>query len=78
MKGTSRCTYCHKVQSRRQREPTVNGMPPGDMQGMMMGFLGVSKPQQSLDAFKNNPNGKYTNACNKCHKDWAGDEAGYM
>jgi predicted CXXCH cytochrome family protein len=77
MKGTSRCTNCHTVQSRRQRAPSVNGMPAGGMAGMMTGFLEVSKPQQSLEMFKSNPNSTYSNACNKCHKDWSGDEAGY-
>jgi predicted CXXCH cytochrome family protein len=78
MKGTSRCTYCHTVQSRRQKAPSVNGMPAGGMRGMMMGFLSVSKPQQSLEMFKSDPKGTYSNACNKCHKEWSGDEAGYV
>jgi predicted CXXCH cytochrome family protein len=77
MKGTSRCTSCHMVQSRRMRTPSVNGMPPGGP-GMMTSFLGVSKPQQSLDAFKANPKSAPSNACNKCHKEWSGDEAGYQ
>jgi hypothetical protein len=53
-------------------------MPAGGMRFMMMGFLGVSKPQQSLEMFKSDPKGTYANACNKCHKEWSGDEAGYM
>ena len=77
MKGTSRCTGCHTVQSRRMRTPSVNGMPPGGMGGMMVGFLAVSKPQQSLEAHKANPKAPSTNACNKCHKEWGGDEEGY-
>jgi hypothetical protein len=48
------------------------------MPGIMAGFLQVIKPQQSLEMFKGNPNSISTNACNKCHKDWSGDEAGYM
>ena len=78
MKGTSRCTNCHTVQSRRQRTPSVDGMPAGGMSGMMTGFLGISKPQQSLEAFKANSKSVSSNSCNKCHKDWSGDEAGYM
>jgi predicted CXXCH cytochrome family protein len=74
MKGTSRCTNCHLLQSRRIRTPTTgSGMPSR----MMAGFLQVVKPQQSLEMFKSNPNSQSTNSCNKCHKDWSGDEAGY-
>ncbi|MBN1628003.1 MAG: cytochrome c3 family protein, partial [Deltaproteobacteria bacterium] len=73
IKGTSRCTYCHTIQSRRMRTAsTVMGMP-----GIMAGFLQVIKPQQSLETFQSNPQGISSNACNKCHKDWGGDEAGY-
>ena len=76
MKGNSRCTYCHTIQSRRMRTATTGmGMP---MPGIMAGFLQVIKPQQSLEMFKSNPNSISTNSCNKCHKDWSGDEAGYM
>jgi predicted CXXCH cytochrome family protein len=76
MKGTSRCTLCHSVSSRRLRTPSVNGMPGGGAGGAM-GFLAVSKPQRSLDAYKENPKAVPTNACNKCHKEWSGDEEGY-
>jgi len=78
MKGTSRCTYCHKIQSRRQRTASNNGAPAGGMPGIMAGFLQVIKPQQSLEMFKGNPKSISANSCNKCHKDWSGDEAGYM
>jgi predicted CXXCH cytochrome family protein len=78
MKGTSRCTYCHMIQSRRQKTASNNGVPAGGMPGIMAGFLQVIKPQQSLEMFKSNPNSISANSCNKCHKDWSGDEAGYM
>lgn len=77
MKGTSRCTYCHMIQSRRQRTASDNGMPAGGMPGIMAGFLQVVKPQRSMDLYKSNPNSTSANSCNKCHKDWNGDEAGY-
>jgi predicted CXXCH cytochrome family protein len=77
MKGTSRCTYCHTIQSRRQRVPSNNGVPAGGMPGAMSGFLQVVKPQQSMDLFNSNSKNAYTNSCNRCHRDWGGDEAGY-
>jgi predicted CXXCH cytochrome family protein len=73
-KGTSRCTNCHLIQSRRIRAAsTGSGMP-----GMMSGFLGVVKPQQSLEMSKSNSKNASSNSCNRCHKDWSGDEAGYV
>jgi predicted CXXCH cytochrome family protein len=76
MKGTSRCTYCHTIQSRRMR-PDSSGSGGGMMMPrVMLGFLAVSKPQQSLDLFKSNPKNVPGNSCNKCHKEWSGDEAG--
>jgi len=78
MKGASRCTYCHMIQSRRQRTPSNNGMPAGGTPGLMPGFLDIVKPQQSLDLFKGNSKSVPINSCNRCHKDWSGDEAGYM
>jgi len=74
MKGTSRCTYCHTIQSRRARIETAGMGTPG----VMVGFLQVVKPQQSLEMFKNNPNSVSSNSCNKCHKDWSGSETGYQ
>jgi len=72
MKGTSRCTYCHTVQSRRMR-PDSSGM---GMPRIMLGFLEVAKPQQSLAMFQSNPDNVPDNSCNRCHKEWSGDEAG--
>jgi hypothetical protein len=48
------------------------------MPGIMAGFLKVVQPQQGLEMFKNNPKIVSSNSCNKCLKDWSGDEAGYM
>jgi len=73
IKGASRCTYCHTIQSRRMRTDSSGmGMPR-----IMLGFLEVAKPQQSLEMFKSDANNVPGNSCNKCHKDWSGDEAGY-
>jgi predicted CXXCH cytochrome family protein len=73
IKGTSRCTYCHTIQSRRMRTASSGmGMPR-----IMSGFLDVVKPQQSLDMFKSDPDNVPSNSCNRCHKDWSGDEAGF-
>jgi predicted CXXCH cytochrome family protein len=73
IKGASRCTYCHTIQSRRMKTAsTVMAMPR-----IMSGFLEVAKPQQSLDLFKSNPDNVPGNSCNRCHKDWSGDEAGF-
>jgi hypothetical protein len=47
------------------------------MPGMMVGFLEVIEPQQSMEMFKRNPNAQSINSCNTCHEEWGGDEAGY-
>jgi len=78
MKGTSRCTNCHLVASRRMRTPvTGNGMP-FRMPGIMAGFLEVVTPLQSLDLYKNSPGTSSTNSCNKCHEEWSGNEEGLI
>ena len=76
-KGTSRCTACHLIQSRRIKAASGADGTPGGMPGVTAGFLGIVKPQQSLEMFISNPTGSSTNSCNKCHKDWSGSEAGY-
>jgi len=76
VQGTSRCTGCHMIQSRRIRTPSTGGGMPR-MPGIMAGFLEVVTPVQSMEVFKNNPDVQSTNSCNKCHEEWGGDEAGY-
>jgi predicted CXXCH cytochrome family protein len=77
MKGTSRCTNCHLVQSRRMRTPSSEeGMLPR-MPGIRAGFLQVITPLQSLEVIKRDPAGSSENSCNKCHKEWRGDENAY-
>jgi predicted CXXCH cytochrome family protein len=72
IKGTSRCIYCHTIQSRRMKTASSAMVMPR----VMMGFLEVAKPQQSLEMFKSNPDNIPGNSCNKCHKDWSGKEEG--
>ena len=73
MKGTSRCMSCH---STNRRQMPISGTPPSPG-ATSSGFLGVIKPQTSLEMFKSNPKSVFINSCNRCHTDWSGDEAGY-
>jgi predicted CXXCH cytochrome family protein len=73
LSGASRCTGCHYIGSRRQK--MSSDLP---RLGRAAGFLGVVTPRQSLEMFQNNSEMEYINSCNRCHRDWGGDEAGYM
>jgi len=70
--GSSRCTGCHYVPSRRERIPSDLQAP-----GPAAGFLAIVTPQQSLEMFMNDSEKEYVNSCNRCHREWGGDEAGY-
>ena len=65
--GTSRCSSCHMVK-------TASSAEAGDIHAH---DFKVIKPQLSLEMFKKDPKNVAPNSCNGCHKDRAGDEAGF-
>lgn len=73
LSGASRCTGCHAISSRRSQK-----MPSEPPRPRSSSFLGVVKPQESLESFKSDPEKVSINSCNRCHMEWSGDEAGYI
>ena len=67
-KGTSRCSTCHMVKTAASAEA-------GDIHAHDFKII---KPHVSLEAFKKDPKNVVPNSCNGCHKDRAGDEAGFL
>jgi len=66
--GTSRCSSCHMVK-------TASSAEAGDIHAHDFKII---KPHVSLEAFKKDPKNVVPNSCNGCHKDRAGDEAGFL
>jgi len=67
-KGTSRCSKCHMVK-------TASSAEAGDVSSHDFKII---KPHLSLEMFKKDPKNVVPNSCNGCHKDRAGDEAGFI
>jgi predicted CXXCH cytochrome family protein len=67
-KGTSRCSSCHMVK-------TASSAEAGDIHAH---DFKVIKPHLSLEMFKKDPKLSVPNSCNGCHKEWGGDEAGFL
>lgn len=67
-KGTSRCSKCHMVK-------TASSAEAGDVSSHDFKII---KPHLSLEMFKKDPKNVVPNSCNVCHKDRAGDEAGFI
>jgi len=67
-KGTSRCSSCHLVK-------TASSAEAGDVHAHDFKII---KPHLSLEMFKKDPKNVVPNSCNGCHKDRAGDEAGFI
>jgi predicted CXXCH cytochrome family protein len=66
-KGTSRCTSCHMVKTAASAEA-------GDIHAHDFKII---KPHLSLEMAKKDPKNVAPNSCNGCHKDRAGDLAGF-
>jgi len=66
-KGTSRCSNCHMVKTAASAEA-------GDIHSHDFKII---KPQLSLEMAKKDPKNVAPNSCNGCHKDRAGDLAGF-
>ncbi|OGP79105.1 MAG: hypothetical protein A2V86_13585 [Deltaproteobacteria bacterium RBG_16_49_23] len=67
-KGTSRCSSCHMVK-------TAGSAEAGDIHSHDFKII---KPHLSLEMFRKDPKNILPNSCNGCHKDRAGDEAGFL